>query len=101
MPKVTAEDTEALERATDRFTKRSGTLRGFVLPGCDETSARLHIARAFVRRAERAAVHASGLEHVDPAVLAFLNRASDLLFAASRFVGVSGECVWRPDAPRP
>jgi cob(I)alamin adenosyltransferase len=101
MPNVGPEDTKALEAAIDRFTARSSSARGFVLPGCDETSARLHIARAITRRAERAAVRASAASEVDPNILAFLNRASDLLYAASRFVGVNGECEWRPDAPRP
>jgi cob(I)alamin adenosyltransferase len=101
MPAIVPEDVAALESAIDRFTDRLGGFRGFMLPGCDETSARLHVARTVVRRAERAAARLDSREPVDPQVLAFLNRASDLLYAAARFSGAGNECPWRPDAERP
>lgn len=101
MPLVTAEDVAALESAIDSFTERMGGFRGFMLPGCDETSARLHVARAVLRRAERIAIRAAADTPVDATVLAFLNRASDLLYAAARFSGAGNECAWRPDAARP
>jgi cob(I)alamin adenosyltransferase len=101
MPRVVPEDTTALESAIDRYTERIGGFRGFMLPGCDETSARLHVARAVMRRAERAAVSLAGEEQTDRDVLAFLNRASDLLYTAARFVGAGNECPWRSDAERP
>jgi cob(I)alamin adenosyltransferase len=101
MPSVTPEDISALESAIDRFTERIGGFRGFMLPGCDETSARLHVARAVLRRAERAAAALADAEPVEPNVLAFLNRASDLLYAAARFSGAGNECAWRPEAHRP
>ena len=100
-PSVSADDVASLEAAIDRFTDRMGGFRGFMLPGCDETSARLHVARTVVRRAERAVAHVAATEPVDSNVLAFLNRASDLLYAAARFSGAGNECVWRPDAQRP
>lgn len=100
-PTVTAEDVAALESAIDRFTDRLGGFHGFMLPGCDETSARLHVARAVVRRAERSIARLAAIEAVDPTVRAFLNRASDLLYAAARFSGAGNECVWLPDAKRP
>jgi len=101
MPRVTPEDTAALEAAIDRYTERMGGFRGFMLPGCDETSARLHVARAVMRRAERAAARLAGEQETDPDVLAFLNRASDLLYTAARFVGAGNECAWKPEAERP
>jgi len=101
LPRVTPEDTAAIESAIDRYTGRIGGFRGFMLPGCDETSARLHIARAVMRRAERSAVHLGGTEQADRDVIIFLNRASDLLYTAARFVGAGNECAWRPDAVRP
>jgi cob(I)alamin adenosyltransferase len=54
-----------------------------------------------MRRAERAAVHLAGAEQTDRDAMAFLNRASDLLYTAARFVGAGNECAWRPDAERP
>jgi cob(I)alamin adenosyltransferase len=101
MPAITPEDVAALESAIDRFTERVGGFHGFTLPGCDETSARLHVARTVVRRAERAAARLAAAEPVDANVLAFLNRAGDLLYAAARFSGAGNECAWRPDAARP
>jgi cob(I)alamin adenosyltransferase len=101
MPRVTPEDAAALEAAIDRYTERMGGFRGFMLPGCDETSARLHIARAVMRRAERAAVHLAATEPADRDVIVFLNRASDLLYTAARFIGAGNECPWRSDAEVP
>jgi cob(I)alamin adenosyltransferase len=101
MPAISPEDVTALEAAIDRFTDRVGGFRGFMLPGCDETSARLHVARTVVRRAERVAARLNATEPVDPNVFAFLNRASDLLYAAARFSGAGNECAWRADAERP
>jgi len=101
LPAISAEDIAALESAIDRFTERVGGFRGFTLPGCDEASARLHVARAVLRRAERVA---AGVLASDPAqadVLAFLNRGSDLLYAAARFTGAGNECPWHPEAVRP
>ena len=101
MPSISPDDVAALESAIDRFTERMGGFRGFMLPGCDETSARLHVARAVMRRAERAAAGLTAAHAPDADVLAFLNRASDLLYAAARFSGAGNECAWRPEATRP
>jgi cob(I)alamin adenosyltransferase len=100
-PRVDAEDIASLEAVIDRYTARTGSPFGFSLPGCDEVSARLHVARAVMRRAEREAVRLSETEPVDPLVLAFLNRASDLLYVAAHYMGAGNECSWRPDAERP
>jgi cob(I)alamin adenosyltransferase len=101
-PRVTTDDVSALE-AIDRLAGRGGGFAGFVLPGCDETSAPLHVARAVMRRAERAAVTLANREPLDPVLLVFLNRASDLLYAAARSVGAGNDCTWEPEArpPRP
>lgn len=95
---VDGEDVAALERAIDRFSARSGGFTGFVLPGCDEASARLHVARTVLRRAERALVATAA---ASPQVLAFVNRASDLVYAAARYTCGSGETRWDAEAPRP
>jgi len=100
-PVVDAADVAALEATIDHYTRRTGGFSGFVLPGCDEASARLHLARTAVRRAEREAVTLNESDPVDAEVLAFLNRASDLLYVASRWVGAGSECAWRPDVQRP
>lgn len=100
-PSVSAEDIAALEAAIDRFTDRVGGFHGFVLPGSDETSARLHVARTAVRRAERAAALVAADEPMDALALAFLNRASDALYAAARFSSAGSDSEWHPEAERP
>ncbi|HSK48610.1 MAG TPA: cob(I)yrinic acid a,c-diamide adenosyltransferase [Coriobacteriia bacterium] len=101
---VTYEDVQALEAWIDHFDSQSGRLTGFVLPSGTELSARLQCARAVLRRAERRIVPLRSNESVEPAVQAFINRASDLLFAAARHANTleaEPEEVWDVDAPRP
>lgn len=77
-------------------------LRSFILPGGSPGVAALHLARTVVRRAERSAVALSQAEQVNPAALAYLNRLSDLLFVAARFVAAKdgGDILWQPGATR-
>src|SRR5579883_2299499 len=84
--KVTEEMVTALEREIDRMLAVAPLPDYFVLPGSCSTSAAIDLARAVVRRAERATVglHRSG-DLADPVVLRFLNRLSDLLFVAARY----------------
>jgi cob(I)alamin adenosyltransferase len=62
----------------------------------------LHLARAVVRRAERAAVALHEAEPLNPQLLAYLNRLSDHLFVAARFVAAreGGDVLWQPGATR-
>ncbi len=75
-----------LERWIDIFDKRLPPLNSFILPGGSVTGARLHLARAVCRRAERALVRLHNEELVNPASLMFINRLSDLLYVLSRTV---------------
>ncbi|HUG40288.1 MAG TPA: cob(I)yrinic acid a,c-diamide adenosyltransferase [Longimicrobiales bacterium] len=74
-------------------------LRSFILPGGGEGGAALHLARTVCRRAERAVVGLAAEEPVDPSILAYLNRLSDLLFELARLVNHRegrDETPWRP-----
>jgi cob(I)alamin adenosyltransferase len=72
-----------LESEIDRLTAELPELREFIIPGEAEPSCRLHVARAITRRAERGI--AALTEPTPPdAILAYLNRLSDLLFALAR-----------------
>jgi cob(I)alamin adenosyltransferase len=84
--KVTDAMVDALEGAIDRMTAESPLPDHFVVPGATDVSAALDVARAVVRRAERAvvAMEREGLLG-DGCVLRYLNRLSDLLFVAARF----------------
>jgi cob(I)alamin adenosyltransferase len=98
---VTAEDISALERGIDELVEASGAWTGFVIEAGSEASARLHVARSITRRAERRLVTLSSLEEVDPMVLAFINRASDALYAAARIENLAAGCPeepWDPSA---
>lgn len=103
-PVVSAEDVALLERAVDRFQERAGSLDHFVIEAGTESAARLQLARAIVRRAERRVVELSQSEAVDELVLKFVNRLSDVLFAAARYsnaIAGAGEEAWDPHAERP
>ena len=97
--RITESHVDELERLCDELNAPLPELKSFVLPGGTETAARLHVARAVCRRAEREAL-AADVEHgVNPLVLTYLNRLSDLLFIAARAANaVAGrdEPLWRP-----
>jgi cob(I)alamin adenosyltransferase len=84
--KVTAAMVERLESDIDRYMGRVELPPKFVIPGGTELSARLDVARAAVRRAERrvASLKDDG-DLADDTVLTYLNRLSDALFAMARF----------------
>jgi cob(I)alamin adenosyltransferase len=99
---VTHDDVAALERAIDSLVEAAGPWTGFVLEAGSESAARLHVARAITRRAERRLVALSADEPVDSAVQSFLNRCSDALYAAARAENRSAGCADEPwDASTP
>jgi cob(I)alamin adenosyltransferase len=83
---VTLDHVKRLEDAIDARQERLPPLRAFVLPGGSKTGALLQFARTVCRRAERRVVSLALREDVDPLVLAYLNRLSDLLFVLARDV---------------
>ena len=104
-PTVSADDVTFLESVIDRFQQASGGWRGFVLASGGEAVTRLHLARTITRRAERRVVELSSQALVQPEVLAFVNRLSDLLFAAANATaatdGSTAEDPWDRDARPP
>ena len=82
---VTAEQIELLERTIDRLETELQPLRRFILPGGSSAGALLHLARTVCRRAERRVV-SLGADSVEPGVIIYLNRLSDLLFVMARAV---------------
>jgi cob(I)alamin adenosyltransferase len=88
--RVTPAMVDRLERDIDRYMERVDLPPKFVIPGGTELSARLDVARAAVRRAER---RVSQLSHegelTGDTVLTYLNRLSDALFAMARFADES------------
>ena len=86
LPPVGAERVAWLERATDELSQVTGPFAGFVLPGDSQAGALVHLARAVVRRAERAVAHLAHAEHLENGeALRYLNRLSSFLFALARY----------------
>jgi cob(I)alamin adenosyltransferase len=101
--RVTQSAVDGLEALCDRFNEGLPELRSFVLPGGTEAAARLHVARTVCRRAEREALVAAGEHDVNPLVVVYLNRLSDLLFILSRFANAAAgraEPLWKPGGER-
>jgi cob(I)alamin adenosyltransferase len=82
--KLRDEDIAELEKQIDEWDSVLPPLTNFILPGGHPVGAALHVARTVVRRAERSAVTLG--DEVNPLVLSYLNRLSDFLFVAARFV---------------
>jgi len=86
-----------MEEWIDAATDETERLRSFIVPGGSEGAAFLHLARTVCRRAERRVAGLGETDAVDPAVLKYLNRLSDLLFSLARLenhrLGVD-DVVW-------
>lgn len=95
--RVTQAQVDSLEADCDRFNADLPELRSFVLPGGTELAARLHVARAACRRAERDVLEAAEQVELNPLVLVYLNRLSDLFFILARAANAGGhEPLWKP-----
>ena len=81
---VTPAQVRKLERAIDAREKELPPLRAFVLPAGRPVAAQLHLARTVVRRAERSVVALARDAEVEPGIVVYLNRLSDLLFVLAR-----------------
>ena len=84
--RISVAEVEYVEGAVARYNSALPPLEEFILPGGSEAGARLHVARAVARRAERSAVALSASEKINPQALVYLNRLSDLLFVLARYV---------------
>ena len=94
--RVTDEAVERLEQEIDAANEALPELKSFVLPGGSERAARLFLARAVCRRAERSVL---SVPDTNPLAAVYLNRLSDLLFVLARAAnGEAGvdEPLWRP-----
>lgn len=90
--------TAGLEALTDEYDARLPALRTFILPSGSQAGALLHLSRTVCRRAEREVVRLSRQEAVNPDILRYLNRLSDLLFVLARYVNKTAgkpETPWR------
>src|SRR3954463_6391860 len=97
---------DRLEREIDRLNAGLAPLRSFVLPGGAKAAASLHLARTIARRAERLMVALAAAEPVGTPALKYVNRLSDFLFVAARYVNHKaeaqggGDVLWVPGKNR-
>jgi len=100
--RIIPQQVERLEHEIDAMNAELEPLQSFILPGGSAEVAVLHLARTVVRRAERAAVALAESEQINPHALAYLNRLSDHLFVAARYIAArqGGDILWRPGATR-
>ena len=100
--RMVPEQTAWLEQAIDALNADLAPLTSFILPGGSEAAARVHVARAAMRRAERTMTALAAAAPVNPAALAYINRLSDYLFVLARAVnaGSGGDVLWVPGASR-
>jgi cob(I)alamin adenosyltransferase len=99
IPDLPADRVARLEGWIDELDEELEPLGSFVLPGGSEAAAALQVARSVCRRAERRVVALAHKEKIEPAILSYLNRLSDLLFtlarAANARLGVD-DVEWHP-----
>jgi cob(I)alamin adenosyltransferase len=100
--RIVPSQVEWLETAIDAVNDHLAPLTSFILPAGSEAAARVHVARASVRRAEREMVALAAGQPVNPAALAYVNRLSDYLFVLARAVNANGadDVLWVPGASR-
>jgi cob(I)alamin adenosyltransferase len=96
--RVRPDQAERLEKAIDHYNERLQPLKSFILPGGTEAAAWCHLARTVCRRAERDVVTLAHSEAINPQVIVYLNRLSDLLFVVGRVCNNDGrgDVLWVP-----
>jgi cob(I)alamin adenosyltransferase len=102
--RITQGQVDRLEQEIDQLNDHLAPLRSFVLPGGTAAAAALHLARTVCRRAERRVVELATRpeEKVSPETVKYLNRLSDFLFVASRYINDRGalDVLWVPGQNR-
>jgi cob(I)alamin adenosyltransferase len=97
---VTMDDVRFLEGIIDKLSIQLPPLHDFILPGGTREASLLHVARSVCRRAERRVTSVSqGIDLGDENILPFLNRLSDYLFCAARFVNHKVGVLDQPASP--
>jgi cob(I)alamin adenosyltransferase len=98
-PKCVSEDTILeLESWIDLLDEKTPKIRAFILPGGSPLAAETHVARTVCRRAERRIFELAEEAYVDPALIRYVNRLSDYLFIAARYLNHMQdveEIVWK------
>ena len=101
--RINSDLTASLERSIDQFQDQLPSMTHFILPGGSAGGAALHLARTICRRSERCIVRLAKSDSINPDILPYLNRLSDLLFVLARLVNhrsATPEPSWRSPLER-
>lgn len=98
VPRIRKSHINRLEREIDQWDEKLPQLKNFILPGGSKVGAGLHLARSVARRTERVIVALSQHEKINVNDLAYINRLSDWLFVAARYINhleKIPEIIWK------
>jgi len=95
LPQMEESDVEGLERFIDEMNEGLKPLNSLIIPGGNLMASKCHVCRTVCRRAERAVVRMSRQHDVNPVIMRYLNRLSDMFFVMSR-VFSEGDVKWKP-----
>ncbi len=100
--RVTGAQVEQLEKWIDAANEQLEPLTSFILPGGSLAAAHLHLARTVCRRVEIGVLELAARDPINPQVIIYLNRLSDLLFVYARVANQNGrdDVLWVPGANR-
>jgi cob(I)alamin adenosyltransferase len=94
--RMTTEHVARIEKSIERLNAGLPALNSFILPGGVPAAAWCHLARTVCRRAERDVVTLMRDVNVNPQIVVYLNRLSDLLFVLSRVLNAGNDPLWKP-----
>ena len=98
--KITNENVKFIEKFSDELEKYIKPLNKFVLPGGSNIASLSHLSRSICRRVERKIIKLSKEKKINPIIICYINRLSDVLFIISRYTNQKlniKETVWGPD----
>ena len=84
-PSIDSENIKFLENLIDLYNEKLPPLKSFVLPSGSTIGAYFHVCRTICRRVERSCVSLSRFDEINPDIIKYLNRLSDLLFVWARW----------------
>ena len=95
LPQMEEADVEGIEKFIDEMNESLKPLNSLIIPGGNILASKCHVCRTVCRRAERAVVRMSRQHDVNPVIMRYLNRLSDMFFVMSR-VFSEGDTKWEP-----
>ena len=95
LPQMEESDVEGIEKFIDEMNETLQPLNSLIIPGGNLLASKCHVCRTVCRRAERAVVRMSRQHEVNPMIMRYLNRLSDMFFVMSR-VFSEGDVKWNP-----